>query len=344
MEDEPWDSGMAEYALVLSRELESRGHRVLFWGRPGCFPCRKARVWGLETVEARPWLGLPGLRRLLRRERVQVVNAHTGSSHSLAAIAAAGLKIALIRTRADARPPKGGGAARFLASRTAAYIAVNCVIEKDLAARFPGARVRLVPQGLPEPSTRHPLAEEPAVGLLGRLDPVKGHADFLEAAALLRKRFPAARFLAAGGGGEDALARLSAQRDRLGLRGAAELPGFVRSSENFMGSCRIGVVASHGSEAVSRAALEWMAQGRPLVATEVGGLPDLVEDGKTGFLACPRSPSGLASAIGLLLADPVMAAEFGKNARARYEKFYGSPRFAAETEKVYEEALHHLPS
>ena len=310
MEDEPWDSGMAEYALVLSRELESRGHRVLFWGRPGCFPCRKARVWGLETVEARPWLGLPGLRRLLRRERVQVVNAHTGSSHSLAAIAAAGLKIALIRTRADARPPKGGGAARFLASRTAAYIAVNCVIEKDLAARFPGARVRLVPQGLPEPSTRHPLAEEPAVGLLGRLDPVKGHADFLEAAALLRKRFPAARFLAAGGGGEDALARLSAQRDRLGLRGAAELPGFVRSSENFMGSCRIGVVASHGSEAVSRAALEWMAQGRPFATGRRS--PDLVED-ETVFTA----RLGLASAIGCCW--PILPwRRSSGNARARY--------------------------
>ena len=69
-------------------------------------------------------------------------------------------------------------------------------------------------------------------------------------------------------------------------------------------------------------------------------LPDLVEDGKR-ILSRPRSP-GLASAIGLLLADPVMAAEFGKRPGTLCA-FYGSPRFAAETEKVHEEALHHLP-
>lgn len=344
MEDEPWDSGLAVYALVLSRELQARGHRVVFWGRAGSPPCRLARGWGLETVESRPWLGLASLRRLILKEKIQLVNAHTGSAHSLAIAATAGLRVAVVRTRGDARPARGGPLARGLARRTTAFIAANTRIARDLRERFHWSPVRCVPQGMPEPARRHRLPGKAVVGLLGRLDPVKGHADFLAAAASLRVRFPEAHFSAAGGGASKAGARLKALADSLGLGRAVDLPGRVPSAEEFIGSCRIGVIASRGSEAVSRAALEWMAQGRPLVATYVGCLPDLVKDGETGFLVPPKSPAGLAAGLARLLADPALAQTLGDNGRARFQELYTTARFAADTEKVYEYALHHLPS
>ncbi|MBI5211710.1 MAG: glycosyltransferase family 4 protein [Elusimicrobia bacterium] len=344
IEDEVWDSGIAHYALTLAAGLKSRGHDVHFWGRKGGAPCSKARDLGLGVGElSRPWLRLPRLRSLIKGLGIEIINAHTGGAHSWAAAAAAGLGIPIVRTRGDIRPPSANPLARALARRTAAFVAANSVIKSQLERAFAGARVEVVYQGLPVPRPVA-LAKEPGVGIVGRLDPVKGHEDFIEAAALLAKERPAARFYAAGAGtaGRDAQLRAAAQGRGLGR--SLTFLGFAPSLSEFMARCRVGVVASRGSEAVSRAALEWMAQGRPLVATRVGCLPDLVADGLTGILVSPGAPEELARALARLLDDPELAASMGQKARLRFEARFGLERFVTETERIYLDLLHHLPS
>lgn len=334
LHDEPWDSGLAHYALTLSAELARRGRDVRFWAASGSHAARQARFMGLKTREmSKPWLSLPAWRAEIRREGFAVINAHTGSSHSLAAALAAGTRAAVVRTRGDARAPKGHALARALARRTKLFIGANGAITRQLRELFPGSRVEEVPQGL-QPQPEAPLRSEPVVGILGRLDPVKGHEDLIAAARLLAEEHPQARFFAAGDGGlREPLARAAAA-----LGGKFTMLGYVPDAGRFIQDCRIGVVASRGSEAVSRAALEWMGAGRPLVATKVGCLPELVEHGVTGLLVEPGRPDRLAAALEELLDEPARAEALGKAARARFLARYTLEGFAARTDALYAEA------
>lgn len=342
LEDESWDSGIAHYALTLATLQKARGWNVEFWGLDGGAPLKAAAAAGLACRgfdgALAPWLRLRVLRGALASRGVSVLNAHTGSSHTLALALAAGTDVRVVRTRGDARPAKGGPFAGLIASRTAAFIGANSALSASLSAAYPSALVRHVPQGVPGPQQPPPLPAAPVVGLLGRLDPVKGHDVLLDAVAALQGSVPGLKAVCAGEG--QLRDRLRWQLKPAGLEGVVELPGFVPDKWGYIASCRVGVVASTGSEAVSRAALEWMAAGRPVVASAVGGLPDLVEHGVTGLLTEPGDSKSLAQALAYVLADPKRAHDYGAAGRARWKAFFSPDPFFAATEAAYHEALH----
>lgn len=345
LEDEPWDSGIAHYALTLAGEQSRRGHKVEFWGRADSPVLDEARRMGLRV---RGWEGgIAGLTSLSAQRRVaaefapRVINAHTGSAHTLALALAAGRPCAVVRTRGDARPPKAGLLTRFAASRTDAFIAANSTLAAQLKKAFPSSRVARVEQGIDGPPAPAFLPPAPVVGMVARFDKVKGHDVLLEAAALLKPKIPGLKVRCAGEG--KLRERLVWQLKPSGLDATVEFPGRVADKWAFMAQARVGAVPSLGSEAVSRAALEWMAVGRPVVASAVGGLPDLVEDGVTGILVDPKDAEALAEALEYLLLNPKKAEQMGRAARARFEERYETSRFVDETQQVYNEATAHLP-
>jgi glycosyltransferase involved in cell wall biosynthesis len=341
IEDEPWDSGIAHYAVTLAAEQARRGNRVAVWGRKWSPVLKQAAELGLPTRDWEPgplgWLELPALRRELAAFAPQIVNAHTGSAHVLALLLAP-KGAAVVRTRGDARPPRSNALARLAASRTAALIAANSVLKIQLEDAFPGTPVRAIPQGIEGPDDSAPMPGMPFVGMIARMDPVKGHAVLLDAAQILKPRVPGLKILCAGEGPE--LKRLSWRLQPQGLDGVVQFLGRVPDRWTFLSGCRIGVAASLGSEAVSRAALEWMAAARPLIATKVGGLPDLLEDGVTGLLIPPGDAGALAEAVKALLDDPARAEAMGRAARARWEEHYSLAPFFQRTQAVYDEAIH----
>ena len=341
IEDEPWDSGIAHYAVTLAAEQARRGHRVAIWGKKFSPVLKQAADLGLPTRgwESGPlgWLEIPALRRELAAFAPQVVNAHTGSAHALA-LAIAPKGAAVVRTRGDARPPRSNALTRLTASRTATLIAANAVLKSQLEAAFPRTPVRLIPQGIDGPEDAAPMPGMPFIGMIARMDPVKGHEVLLDAAQALKPRVPGLKILCAGEGPQ--LKRLSWRLQPQGLEGVVHFLGRVADRWTFLSGCRIGVVASLGSEAVSRAALEWMAAARPLIATNVGGLPDIVEDGVTGLLIPPGDAAALGEAVTTLLNDPARAEEMGRAARQRWEEQFSLPPFFQRTQTVYEEAIH----
>jgi len=345
LEDEPWDSGMAHYAVTLAAEQARRGHRVELWGRADSPVLDDARRRGLAV---RGWQGGPtGLLALLSQRREarafapRVINAHTGSSHLLALVLGAEHCVVL-RTRGDARLPQGGALARFAAGRTRAFIAVNSALHTALKEVFPGADVALVPQGIEGPEEAPALPAAPIAGMVARFDKVKGHGVLIDAVARVKSNIPGLRARCAGDGRQ--LERLRWQLKPAGLEGIVEFPGRVADKWSFMAGCRVGLVPSLGSEAVSRAALEWMAMGRPVIASAVGGLPDIVADGVTGLLVPPGDPAALASALSSLLLDPRKAEALGAAGRARWDAEFSLDRFYDATHAVYEQATAHLPS
>lgn len=337
---------MAHYAVTLAVEQARNGHRVEFWGRADSPVLTEARRLGLTV---RGWgSGVAGLLSLGSQRREagtfapRVINAHTGSAHTTALLLAAKRSCAVVRTRGDARLPKSGALTRFVAGRTHAFIAVNRTLETALKTAFPESKVTRVPQGIEGTEAVPALPIAPIVGMIARFDKVKGHEILIDAIARLKTKIPGLRVRCAGDG--RLLERLRWQLKPAGLEGIVEFPGRVDDKAAFMAACRIGVVPSLGSEAVSRAALEWMALGRPVIASRVGGLPDLVKDGVTGVLVPPGDSPALAAALSTLLLDATLTESLARAGRESWEREFGLNVFYEATQHVYDEATAHLPS
>lgn len=336
--DERWDSGLTAYGLAAARAMKQRGHEVILAVRPGMWAARQAEVLGLSTHP----LSTPlSLRRWMARLGFDVVNAHTGAGHSLGFFMTRFRPIALVRTRGEARKLSIRPGQGFLFRETDGVIVASKALADSYGTRFPFLmdQISVVYPGIEIPPPR-PVPPAPLrVGLLGRLDPVKGHAFFLEAVKHMRDHLKDELFLIAGEQKNVAREELERQVTEWGISPWVKFLGRVPDAGVFMEGCHVGVIASVESEAVSRASLEWLARGRPLVATEVGALPEMVLNGDNGFLVPPRNATGLARTIRILLDDPDRRTKMGERARRTAETRFGFDRLGQETERAYAAAL-----
>lgn len=179
-------------------------------------------------------------------------------------------------------------------------------------------------------------AEDPIVVLVGALTARKGQAVLLDAAPTIRAAHEHVRFVFIGDG--DNRSALEHQAVKLGLADRCWFGGFRTDAAVFMALATLVVVPSLG-EAFGLTALEAAAQGKPVVASEVGGLPEIVIDGETGRLVPPGDPAALASAVNALLADAELRARWGVAGRRRCETRFALDRVAARILRVYHEVL-----
>lgn len=225
------------------------------------------------------------------------------------------------------------------------------------------ARIRVIPAGVDlqrfQPRDRDaaraalglPAAPHRLVVLVGRIEPLKGIDALIEASAQLLAARPALRghytALVVGGEPEDATERwnaeqrrLGALRDALGLGDAVVFAG-ARTHEElplYYAAADIVTMPSH-YESFGMAALEGLASGRPVVATDAGGPAFIVEDGISGLLTPPAAPNRLAGQLGRILDDDALAALLAAGARQRARRF-GWPTIGCEIMQVYRDVLH----
>jgi glycosyltransferase involved in cell wall biosynthesis len=175
---------------------------------------------------------------------------------------------------------------------------------------------------IPEPVRQAPPPPPPAgtpptIGYLGRLEWYKGVHDLLRALPLLHGTAPDVRLDIAGDGPfRPELERLAASlglSDRVRFRGRVE----GHAKEEWFAGVHLLATPSNMWENFPLVALEGLVRGRPVVATNIGGIPDIVEDGETGFLVPIERPDALAARLGTLLGDPARARAMGLLGRAR---------------------------
>lgn len=176
------------------------------------------------------------------------------------------------------------------------------------------------------------------VGVVGRLVEIKGQDVFIEAAAKLAHRYPDASFLLVGDGparGDyERLTRL------LGLAERVQFLGWRRDIPRLLAKLDVVVLSTaFDFEGTPLAVIEALAAGRPVVATAVGGVPEVVRNGETGFLVPPRDPGALADAIATALDDPGYAAKLGRQGQQVVRALYGRDRMVDETERYFAECL-----
>lgn len=333
--DIPWNSGLAAYACDQALALRVGGHCVVFACPEGSAVMDFAAREGFKAVpipgrkqhHLLP-LSLWRLRSAAAEEQIDIVCAHTGRTQTLGAL----LGLPLVRVKADVKKP-APGFAFTAAARTIA--ASGYVKDLYLAAGLDAHKVEVIRQGItpPEHASPPPAAEPLKVGMLGRLDPVKGHEVFLMAAAVLLSSGVKAEFHVAGYEANIKHSDLRSLAAELRIEHAVFFHGRTDGPFKFMAGCDIGVVASLGSEAVSRAALEWLAAGRPLVSSSAGSLPEYVSP---QWLVPPGDHAALAEKIGDLLKSPGTLRRLGEENRSRAAADFSTEAFTAATCALFE--------
>ncbi len=281
-----------------------------------------AKLRGLTTL----W----DILRLIRERQVGILHTHEFFMNILGLVASRLTGVPLVATVHG----KNYYADRF--RRRLAYrlvgrladqmIAVSEDVRRFLAGRLGIApdRIRVVPNGVPleeEPPQERVSAlrdslrlgrDSRVVGTVGSLYPVKGHRYLIDAAPRVVLRFPHAVFLIVGRGGLQE--ELEAQAHRVGVAPRLRFLGHRDDVRHLLAICDVFVLPSL-SEGMPLALLEAMAAGVPVVATRVGGVSEVMEDGKTGLLVPPGDSHALAESIVTLLDNRTLAREIGESAR-----------------------------
>jgi glycosyltransferase involved in cell wall biosynthesis len=170
------------------------------------------------------------------------------------------------------------------------------------------------------------------VGIVARLVPIKAHEVFLQAADQVRRLVPRARFLVVGDG--ERRAELEHYTRQLGLDDTTFFLGWRRDMRAVYADLD-AVVLSSLNEGSPVAIIEAMAAGRPVISTDVGGVSEVVESGRSGLLVPPRDAAALANAVTLVLSDPVAANRMGQAAREAVYPKYSSSRLISDLEQLY---------
>jgi glycosyltransferase involved in cell wall biosynthesis len=176
----------------------------------------------------------------------------------------------------------------------------------------------------------------PRLLCVGRLIPIKGHLVLLRALAQARARVPGVTLAVAGRGPLEPALRTYTRE--LGLDGAVDFLGFVSRVQHAIEDSAIVVVPSLG-EGFGMVALEAMERARPVIASSVGGLPEIVADGETGIVVPPADAEALAEAIVALAGDLERSAEMGRRGRERAVREFPPARSAARVVELYEAGL-----
>lgn len=320
------EGGGAERQLVtLAKGLHGRGHRVrvltfygggLFEGdlkASGCLPLSlgKGGRWDLLGFFVR-------LVRMLRNDRPQVLHAYMGPSNILVSLLKpwlTGVKVVWGVRGAQKDLSHYDRFTRFTywaecrLSRFADLIIANSRAGLCHAARrgFPFDRMVVIPNGIdtarfrPDEVSRRDLRatwgvadEAPLIGIVGRMDPVKDHLGFLEAAARIAAVHPQAQFICIGGGTKARAAHLASEADRLGLSGRLRWEGPHAEMPKVYPALDLLVSSSRG-EGFSNVIAEAMACGVPAVVTDVGDSAWIVEG--SGWVVPPGDPGVLAAGV-----------------------------------------------
>ena len=331
--------------------LREHGWAVLVVAQPDSRLLAEAERAGLpalpvrmrHAIDARAFVAL---RQLFASRGAGLVHTHSSVDSWLGGLAARSLGLPVVRSRhvTIAVPRR-----RVLVYRLAHRILTSAervktilteagVDPRKILAVPPGVDTARFHPGLSGAAVRAELGlAGPVVGLVANIRGSKGHDVFLDAAREVLVAVPDARFLIVGDGVgyEDVRARV----ERLGLAPAVLMTGFRRDVPDVMAALDLLVLPSIRSEATSQVIVQALAVGTPVVATSIGGSPEVIRDGDTGRLVPPNDAHALAEAIVATLRDPARARAMAHTGQAFVRDRLSIDAQMTTTTGVYRELL-----
>lgn len=369
--------GPAQHVILLGNRVAARYRTVLVTGSVGAgegdmIPAARARgVWLHHLPALRPelslWHDLKAFVQLLvflLRARPAIVHTHTAKAGTLGRVAAvlAGVPVRVHTFHGhvfdgyfSARKTRVFLAIERVLSRfTTRIIAISPSQKADLVERYhiaPADRITVLPIGLELERFRNVRAsalraefrneigvsaDAPVVTMVGRLVPIKNHGLFLNMVARLRAVQPRATFLIVGDGAERA--SLVALSHTLGVADRVQFLGWRSDLERVYAGSDLTVLCST-NEGTPVCLIEALAAGCPVVATDVGGVRDVLQHGDFGRLVPANDADALAAAVAEALADSAgSTAQAARGASAMQER-YSATRLIADVEKLYDDLM-----
>ncbi len=279
------------------------------------------------------------LRRLVRRERPDVVHAHLYASGVAAAFATFVTGIPLVVTEQTEAPWRSARArltSRFVYRRAAAVIAVSNAIRDVLLTRYgvPAERVRIVRNSVRPMPAASVARNGPTVGAIARLHPEKGLTFLLDAAPRIAALVPDVRFVIVGEG--PLRDELEAHAARTGIADRIRFEGGRDDARELIAGFDVLALPSI-SEGTPLTIVEAMLAEIPVVASAVGGIPEQIEDRRTGFLVPPCDAESLATATVAALTDDPLVQRVRRAARAHAEVEFSHARMVERIAALYRE-------
>lgn len=287
-----------------------------------------------------------------RRRRIELVHCADWTGVQYAGVAArlAGCKlISHVRNRNESIPRRDWRLLRLVDR----FVFVSRDTERGFGYPAAAGRATVVYDGIAIPDQKATSAEVrallhlpeggPLAVMAARVAEQKDFPTLIAAAALLRQRYPGLRFVILGDYERHPEHRVHYEfvqehLTRLGVTDRFHFAGFRTDVNRLLGGMDLFVLSTHW-EGLPLVILEAMAQGLPVVATAVDGVPEAVADGETGYTVPHAEPEALAAAIGTLLEDPARASAMGRAGRERVEKMFSVAQFEASLLKLYDQLL-----
>jgi len=331
----------------LLQAISSLGVRIVEFGSGG----RISGVWGLSLVFR--------LSRFLKRERISVLHAYLLPTYVLGMLAAslAGTPVKIMSERnVDYYEKKRYRRRRFkVAGHIAQQLANVIIVNAEAIKRYiieqhgtPASKIHIVYNGVAferfdvdnnvqamKDELGLPLTA-PVLGIVASLQPKKDHRTFFEALRIVIDKAPVVQTLVIGDG--PLKNELQKRVSELGISSNVRFLGIRRDVPSLLALVDI-VVLSSKREGCPNAIMEAMAARKPVVATDVGGVSELVVNGETGLVVSPQNPERLAQGILFLLHNRNKANAMGRAARKRVEQHFSASRMVDKTEELYEELL-----
>ncbi|MFH1858159.1 MAG: lipopolysaccharide heptosyltransferase II [Candidatus Omnitrophota bacterium] len=346
--------GGAERGTVeLARGLVAAGHRSIVISGGGdlvrFLELAGSQHYTLPIGEKNPWTIFRMVKqvcRIIEKEKVDLVHARSRVPGVIALLACRKTFRPLVTTchgyyRKNFFAYCMGWGKRVIVSSQA--IGKHMVEDFEVSPE----RLRLIPRGVDLDvftyrTPRRLSHEELTIGMIGRISPIKGHVDFIQAISRVVRVFSKVKVLIVGDAPPERIKyrqELELLVKRLGLHQTVEFVGISQDIPNLLKEMDLLVFPSRTKEAFGRVVIEAGACGVPVIASRVGGVAEIIEDGKEGLLVPPADPLALAEAILRMLKDPSLARTCAKNLRERVEGHYSLQQMIDQTLSVYEEAL-----
>lgn len=350
--------GITSYLMTLARGLQNQGHHVVIASAGG------DRVGDLEDAAIRHvrvplrvkcslhpviFLSLPRLVRLIRKEKIGIIHVHTRSTQMCAAMLAGLTGVPVVSTgHGFFRPhwgrrilPLWGRAVIAISPQVAEHLVRDLGVQKD--------RVAVIRNGIElerfrpgddafrrEARKKRGVADVFVIGIVARLSDVKGHRYLIEAMPLILKACPDLQCLIVGDGPEEG--RLKEQVRQAGLSGSVHFLPVVNRTAEVLPLLDLFILPSL-QEGLGLSAMEAAACGVPVIASRVGGIPQVIKDGETGILVPPCDPEALARAVITLATDPASRLGMGKKARDLAAQNFSADIMVRDTIAVYQKVL-----
>lgn len=293
------------------------------------------------------------LSSLIETGGFDVIHPSRATAHLLAALADR-KRIPLLHLRGGAKRPYGHPGNRLLYR----WLTDGVIVSSGRVEGWVIRRLKVPPErvhrilspvdvgqykpALPDPSLLKELGisdSAPIILKIARLAPIKGHPILLDALVLVHHEFPQAKLVLVGNPWKGQPGELMEQARKLGIGDSVIFTGRRADVTRFLACATVCVSSSIGSEENSRAVSEYMASERPVVASAVGVIPELVVDGRTGFLVPPGDASALADGLIKILRNPEEARRMGEAGRNRAVELFSEEAFGRSLWRVFESVL-----